>query len=195
MNIPAKVKEFIACTLSEDIGNGDITTEAIVPKSKRSKAQVIAKQSLVVAGLQYVKEVFRQVDPLIKVITKVKDSEKVKKGTLICIISGPTASILKGERVALNIIQRLSGVATLTAQLVKRIKGYPARVVDTRKTTPCMRYMEKEAVRMGGGHNHRFGLYDAILIKDNHVEAAGSIMKAVKKVKNAHHLLNVVLVS
>ncbi len=191
MSVPAQVSEFISRALEEDIGHGDITTDSIIIPSKKTRAVVVAKQSTVIAGLDFFAEVFKQVDPTVKIKLKVKDSKRAKKGSTICEITGPTHSILKSERVALNILQRLSGIATFTSDIVNLIKKTGAKVVDTRKTTPCMRFMEKYAVRMGGGHNHRFGLYDGILIKDNHIQAAGGIKHAVKKVKDVHHLLNV----
>jgi nicotinate-nucleotide pyrophosphorylase (carboxylating) len=191
MPVPAHVIEFIGRALAEDIGHGDVTTDSIIPPSRKAKASVIARQSTVIAGLDFFREVFRQVDPSVKIRLKVKDSDRVKHGATLCELNGPVHSILKAERVALNILQRLSGIATFTSGLVGKVRGYNVKIVDTRKTTPCMRYMEKYAVRMGGGHNHRFGLYDGILIKDNHIEVAGGIKKAVKKVKDAHHLLNV----
>lgn len=191
MPIPPQVGDFIADALREDIRYGDITTESIIEPDRKSRAFVIAKQDTVAAGLDFFAEVFRQVDPSVKVIYRVKDSRKVEKGSIICEIKGFTKSILKAERVALNILQRLSGIAALTAEFVRLIEGTGARVVDTRKTTPCMRFMEKYAVRAGGGYNHRFGLYDGILIKDNHIAAAGGIKNAVKKAKEAHHLLKI----
>jgi nicotinate-nucleotide pyrophosphorylase (carboxylating) len=191
MSVPIQVSEFIRRALEEDIGNGDITTESIIISSRKSKAVVFAKQNVVVAGLDFFSEVFKQIDNSIRVRIKVKDSERAKKGSTVCEITGPTASILKAERVALNILQRLSGIATFTSDIVNLVKKTGVKIVDTRKTTPCMRYMEKYAVRMGGGHNHRFGLYDGILIKDNHIKAAGGIEKAVKKIQDAHHLLNI----
>lgn len=191
MSVPVQVSDFISRALEEDVGHGDITTESIITSFKKSRAVVVAKQNIVVAGLDFFSEAFRQIDSTVKVRAKIKDSQRAKKGSTVCEIIGPTGSILKAERVALNILQRLSGIATYTSDIVSLIKKTGVKVVDTRKTTPCMRYMEKYAVRMGGGHNHRFGLYDGILIKDNHIKAAGSIKKAVRKVKDAHHLLNV----
>lgn len=191
MSVPPHVIDFIACALEEDIGHGDVTTDSIIAPAAKCKAVVVSKQDAVIAGLNFFREVFRQVDPSIKIFSKVRDSAQVKKGAVLCTLSGPAGSILKGERVALNIVQRLCAVATITYQLVELTKGYPAKVVDTRKTTPCMRYMEKYAVRMGGGYNHRFGLYDGILIKDNHIKSAGNIKKAMKKIKDVNHLLSV----
>jgi len=182
---------LIKNALSEDIGSGDITTDSIVPSSRKGKAHIIAKDKAIVAGIPFAGEVFCQVDRRLRFRTLVADSGKVKKGDIICTIEGAAASILKAERVALNILQRLSGIATLTNQFVERVRGLDTRIVDTRKTTPGMRYIEKYAVRAGGGHNHRFGLYDGILIKDNHIEAAGSIRKAVAKVRKASRSLKI----
>ena len=169
--------------LAEDIDGGDITTEAIVPKNKTASAKLIAKEPLIVAGLRISEKVFKAADRRIKFKSLASDGERVKKGAVLARISGSAAPILKAERTALNFLQRMSGIATLTAEFVKGAKGTKTRIIDTRKTTPCMRIFEKYAVKAGGGLNHRFGLFDAILIKDNHIAIAGGIGKAIAAVR------------
>lgn len=185
-----KTHDIIKQALKEDIGNGDITTNSIIPKSAFIRAEIIAKDYGIIAGLDIAKQVFQELNKNISFRKNVHDGEPVKKGRVIAEIKGNARVILTGERVALNFLQRLSGIATLTARFVKlarkaRGKAKGVRILDTRKTTPLMRELEKYAVKAGGGRNHRFGLYDAILIKDNHIEAAGSITEAVKKAKLA----------
>ncbi|MEA3493323.1 MAG: carboxylating nicotinate-nucleotide diphosphorylase [Candidatus Margulisiibacteriota bacterium] len=178
-----KVRKIVREALREDVGAGDITTRSIVVSSVVVQAVIRAKEAGVIAGLPAAKEVFRQIDRKIKFVPKVKDGAKVKRGKIIATVSGPARGILTGERVALNFLQRLSGIATLTNQFVK--KGKKAKILDTRKTTPGLRALEKYAVKMGGGVNHRFGLYDAVLIKDNHIDLAGGIDKAIVAAKLA----------
>lgn len=186
------IKTFIANALSEDIGPGDITTKALLPSTIRGKAEIIAKERLVLAGTDVAAEVFRQIDSDTSFIANYTDGNELSKGTAIATISGQLASILTAERVALNLLQRLSGIATLTREYVKKIEGTKARIVDTRKTTPGLRALEKYAVRVGGGKNHRFGLFDGILIKDNHIAAVGSIGEAIKRAKEkAPHTLKI----
>ncbi|MCK5237190.1 MAG: carboxylating nicotinate-nucleotide diphosphorylase [Deltaproteobacteria bacterium] len=175
------IEQLVGASLKEDIGSGDVTTEATVPKKMRGKAYIIAKESFIVAGLTTVKTTFKLVDKNLKVKKLFEDGEKVKKGAKLVELSGSLSSILTGERVALNFLQRLSGIATLTDEFVQKTKGTKAKILDTRKTTPCMRLLERYAVASGGGVNHRFGLFDAILIKDNHVTAAGGVKKALNK--------------
>lgn len=178
-----EIIKIIKVALREDVGSGDITTKTIVKAEAKARGEIRAKEAGVIAGLSVAKEVFRQVDRRIKFVPKVKDGAKVKKGKTIAIISGPARGILTGERVALNFLQRLSGIATLTNQFVKKSKR--AKILDTRKTTPGLRALEKYAVKMGKGENHRLGLYDAILIKDNHIKLAGGIDKAIVAAKFA----------
>lgn len=191
--IPAQVTRFLAMSLEEDLGPGDITSGLILGE-KRSKAVFVAKSGFVAAGLPFAREVFHAVDAETAFKPLVKEGSTIKKRTVLAEITGKTASLLAAERVALNILQHLCGIATLTKSYVDAIKGSAhARIVDTRKTMPSMRYMEKYAVRMGGGGNHRFGLYDGILIKDNHIKAAGGIKKSVELAKKGrmHHLLKI----
>lgn len=178
------LKEQIRNWLAEDIGNGDITTETTIPSHSQSKAIIHAKETGIIAGIPVAALVFQVVDEELKFHSLVKDGEDVQKGTVIIEVEGSTRSILTGERLALNLLQRLSGIATKTKQYVDALQGLPTRLVDTRKTTPGHRMLEKYAVRIGGGHNHRFGLYDAVMIKDNHIKGAGSITAAVT---NARH--------
>ncbi len=173
----------IQAFLKEDLGEGDKTTDWIVPEEHRSKAKIISKEEGVIAGQKYAKEVFRLLDKEINYREIKKDGEPIKKGELVAEIEGKTRAILTGERVALNILQRLSGIATLTREYVKAVEGTKAKILDTRKTTPGLREMEKYAVRKGGGENHRFSLSEMILIKENHISVAGSIVEAIKKVK------------
>ncbi|MBF0473885.1 MAG: carboxylating nicotinate-nucleotide diphosphorylase [Nitrospirae bacterium] len=191
MDIPIEVREFIKRALSEDIGYGDLTTNLIIDNTLKGEAVLISKERMVIAGVPFFCEVFNQVDPNINVYIIKNDGEISDNGELIVKLFGNTASILRGERVALNILQRLCGVAGMTRALMEKIAGTDALVVDTRKTTPGMRFMEKYAVRVGGGNNHRFGLFDGILIKDNHIKAAGGIANAVKKARHGHHLLKI----
>ncbi|MDH5768999.1 MAG: carboxylating nicotinate-nucleotide diphosphorylase [Nitrospirota bacterium] len=191
MEIPPSVVELIHRALEEDIGYGDITTSLLIPEESESRALYIAKGNFVLAGLPFAKEVFRILDPSMSFKMFYSDGDKVRKGEVFAEVFGKTRAILEGERVSLNIVQRLSGIATLTSLYVERIKGLKAKIVDTRKTTPCQRFMEKYAVRTGGGRNHRFGLFDGVLIKDNHIEAVGSIKEAVRIAKSTHHLVKI----
>jgi len=175
--------EIIRLALQEDLGTGDITTDYLDLEPIPEKAFMIAKAPGVLAGLEIVKEVFLTIDKNLKITMYKRDGDTVKRGDEILRLEGNPASILKGERTALNFLQRLSGIATMTKAMVDKLEGTSAKLLDTRKTTPLLRSMEKYAVRVGGGYNHRFGLYDMILIKDNHIRACGSITEAVKRVK------------
>ncbi len=165
--------------LAEDIAEGDITSLATIPASRKAKARLIAKANGVVCGLEIARDVFLVVDPTVRFDAKVREGAKVSAGDEIMTLSGPARSILSAERTALNFLQRLSGIATLTAQYVEAVSGTDATILDTRKTTPGWREIEKAAVRAGGGQNHRIGLWDMVLIKENHIRAAGSITKAI----------------
>jgi nicotinate-nucleotide pyrophosphorylase (carboxylating) len=191
MEIPSSVIDLIHRALEEDIGPGDITTSLLIPDENESRALYIAKGNFVLAGLPFSREVFQILDTSISFKMFHNEGAKVMKGDVVAEVHGKTRAILSGERVSLNILQRLSGIATLTSMYVHKIKGLKAKIVDTRKTTPCQRFMEKYAVRMGGGGNHRFGLFDGILIKDNHIEAVGSIKEAVKLAKSSYHLAKI----
>ena len=162
------IRNIVRAALAEDVGAGDITTETAIPSDQRAEACIIAKESCVVAGLSLFEEVFAQIDRAIVAKSLVGEGDFVEKGTRVCVLSGPARGILTGERTALNFLQRLSGIATLTRQFVDEIAGTKARILDTRKTTPTLRALEKYAVAVGGATNHRMGLYDAVMIKDNH---------------------------
>jgi len=191
MDIPSNVIELLRQAIEEDIGHGDITTNLLVPEDSESRALYIAKGNFVLAGFPFAREVFNLLEPAISFETFFNDGAKVRKGDVLGQVTGKTRVLLAGERVSLNILQRLSGIATLTSQFVDAVKGTKAKIVDTRKTNPCQRFMEKYAVRMGGGVNHRFGLFDGILIKDNHIEAVGNIKDAVSLAKAGHHLARI----
>lgn len=175
------ITQIVKNALEEDIKSGDITTNSIVPKNKLSKARIIAKENGVIAGLEVAKHVFLQLDNNFKFINKVNDGTKVKKGQVIAELKGKTRAMLTGERTALNFLQRLSGIATITNKLTERAK--PAKILDTRKTVPGLRLLDKYAVKTGSGINHRFGLYDMILIKNNHIDIVGSISKTIELVR------------
>ncbi len=177
------LRKIIERALEEDIGNGDITTDSIVGIDEEVCALIHAGEPGVIAGLPVAGAVFNMLDPDIDFSRHFSDGQRVEQGQLLASVRGNGRCILKGERVALNLMQRLSGIATQTSRLVSLIAQYKARIIDTRKTTPGLRILEKYAVRTGGGFNHRFGLYDAVLIKDNHLKAAGSISRAVELVK------------
>lgn len=186
------VKKIIEKALAEDIGPGDVTSEATIPVGSTSTAEILAKQDLVLAGLDVSLEVFHFLDSAIQFTRFAQDGDRIKSGKVIARVSGSTRVLLAGERVALNLLQHISGIATLTSKYVEQLKGLKAQALDTRKTLPGLRQLEKYAVRMGGGTNHRFGLYDGVLIKDNHIKAGGSITKAIESARrNAHHLLKV----
>jgi nicotinate-nucleotide pyrophosphorylase (carboxylating) len=176
--LPPDLAHTVATALAEDVGSGDLTA-ALVPAGRRGRAAVITREAAIVAGRPYVDEVFRQVDPAVTVEWHVADGDAVVPDQLLYRLDGPARSLLTGERTALNFLQVLSATATATRRHVERLQGLPCRVLDTRKTLPCLRNAQKYAVRCGGGVNHRFGLYDGILVKENHIVAAGSIGAAV----------------
>jgi nicotinate-nucleotide pyrophosphorylase (carboxylating) len=170
--------------LKEDLGNGDVTTDAIVPEDHSSEAVILAKAEGVIAGHAFAHEVFRYLDKDIQYEELKHDGERVIKGDTVAVLTGKNRAILTGERVALNILQRLSGIATLTRRFVEAVADTGVKILDTRKTSPGLREMEKYAVRMGGGFNHRFDLGEMALIKENHIAVAGSITAAVKLVRS-----------
>ncbi|MEI2282569.1 carboxylating nicotinate-nucleotide diphosphorylase [Paenibacillus polysaccharolyticus] len=175
--------ETIKGWLREDVGAGDVTTNVTIPAGSESKAVIHAKDHGVIAGMTIAELVFQVVDPELRYTAKVKDGDTVTPGTILAEVEGSTHSLLTGERLALNLLQRMSGVATRTRSYVDALDGLKTRLVDTRKTTPGHRLLEKYAVRVGGGANHRFGLYDAVMIKDNHIKGAGSITEAVQRAR------------
>ena len=178
-----EIKSVIDYSLKEDIGNGDITTNSLIPIDLQTKATMVAKSAGVIAGLAIAEYVFRTLSADITWKTFVNDGDKVSKGDLILEISGSYRALLTGERVALNFLQRMSGIATMTANYVETLKDYKTKILDTRKTVPGLRLLDKYAVMMGGGTNHRIGLYDMVLIKDNHIKIAGGITNAVTQIK------------
>ncbi|HEY3330273.1 MAG TPA: carboxylating nicotinate-nucleotide diphosphorylase [Capsulimonadaceae bacterium] len=193
MPTPAQITALVANALAEDIGAGDVTTQAVIDSATTATAVMLAKARGVLCGIDVAREAFRQVDPTIVFNAKLADGATLAgEREVIAEIHGPAAGILMGERVALNFLQRMSGIATVSALYAAAVRDTNARVVDTRKTTPGLRVLEKYAVRVGGAFNHRYGLSDGILIKDNHIAAAGSITEAVRRAKaNAHHLLKI----
>jgi len=190
--ISPHLDRLIDLALEEDLGPGDVTTLALVPPELMGEAHIRAKETLVLAGLSVAAQVFRKLDATLVFEPEIADGQEVSKGTVLARLTGPVATIITGERVALNFLQRLSGIATFTRNMVAQVTGTKACLVDTRKTTPGWRVLEKFAVRLGGGHNHRFGLYDGVLIKNNHLTALGSISAAVRQARErSHHLLKI----
>jgi len=179
--LPPQVHRLIDLALEEDLGPGDVTTRATIDPDLQAEAAVKAKADLIVAGLPMAAAVFARLDPKIDFTPLVAEGAPVRAGTILATVSGPAGLLLMGERVALNFLMRLSGIATHTRRYVDAIQDYHTLVVDTRKTTPGWRVLEKYAVRLGGGHNHRFGLFDGVLIKDNHLAAAGGITAAIRE--------------
>jgi len=182
---PKLVEDIVRRALEEDIGTGDLTTEATVPAEATAEAIIHTKEEGVIAGLDAARIVFRTLDPALAFTAAVADGTLVPQGTVIARLAGSARAILMGERTALNLLQRMSGIATMTRRAVEAVKFFPTRIVDTRKTAPGLRLLDKYAVRMGGGQNHRFGLYDAVLIKDNHIKVAGGIGAAVAAARKA----------
>jgi nicotinate-nucleotide pyrophosphorylase (carboxylating) len=173
------IDEIIAKALREDIGEGDHTSLSTIPATAIGKARLLVKEDGILAGVDIARKVFFHTDDRIVMTPFIQDGSRIKVGDVAFEVSGPSISLLTAERTALNFMQRMSGIATHTRQMVDAIEGLPAKILDTRKTTPLLREFEKMAVRLGGGFNHRFGLYDMILIKDNHVDFAGGIAKAI----------------
>lgn len=190
--MPKPPLDLIRHALEEDGADADVTTLCTVPADHQAKASIIARQAGVIAGLLVASATFRELDPQVSVELLVEDGTTVQAGQVVAHLSGPARSLLSAERVALNFLGRLSGIATITAQCVRALEGTKVRILDTRKTTPGLRSLEKEAVRLGGGHNHRFNLSDGVLIKDNHIKAAGGIVPAITLARRtAPHLLKI----
>lgn len=177
-------EQLISLWFAEDIGDGDHTTLSCIPASAMGKSQLIVKENGVLAGVEVAREIFRAFDPELKMTVFIADGAEVKVGDVAFVVEGKVQSLLQTERLMLNIMQRMSGVATCTREFVKALEGTKTRVLDTRKTTPGLRLLEKEAVKIGGGVNHRIGLYDMILLKDNHVDFAGGIDKAILRAQD-----------
>ncbi len=187
------VEQAVAAALEEDLGSvGDITTDAVIPAESHGEATIVARKAGVIAGLDLAEAAFKSLDPEARLTRVVLDGGKVEAGGTVAKVSGKTRALLTGERTALNFLGRLSGIATLTATYVAAIQGTRAKIVETRKTTPGLRALEKYAVRCGGGMNHRFGLYDAVLVKDNHIAAAGGLANALQKLRaRVGHLVKI----
>ncbi len=176
------LEQFLTNAIREDVGDGDHTSEACIPDNTQGRAELLIKDNGILAGVHVAQKVFQLIDPEIRMDIHMEDGEYVRPGVIVFEIHGNVRSILLGERLALNIMQHMSGIATQTRAFVDQVKGLNARILDTRKTTPGMRILDKEAVRIGGGENHRMGLYDMILIKDNHIDYLGSLEKAIDAV-------------
>ena len=181
LKVEELVDRLIDLSFAEDIGDGDHTTLCCIPEDAMGKSKLLIKEDGILAGVEIAKEVFHRFDPTMQVEVLMGDGTKVKKGDVAMIVTGKVRSLLQTERLMLNIMQRMSGIATMTAKYVERLEGTHTRVLDTRKTTPGMRMLEKQAVKIGGGCNHRIGLFDMILLKDNHVDFAGGIANAINR--------------
>lgn len=177
------IDEIIDEALREDIGDGDHTADACIPAEARGKAKLLVKEDGVIAGVELAQRIFSRFDQNLNVECFIEDGSEIKIGDIVLTVEGPSRSILKTERLVLNFMQRMSGIASKTAQLNKLIEGTKAKLLDTRKTTPLLREIEKWAVKIGGGVNHRFGLYDMVMIKDNHIDMAGGIPQAIERVR------------
>jgi nicotinate-nucleotide pyrophosphorylase (carboxylating) len=187
-----QVRHLIQAAIEEDLGRGDVTTEATIAEHVMSRARLITKQEIVLAGMDVFAEVYATVDDTVYIKPAHKEGDLLSAGAVIAVLEGRARSLLAGERVALNFLQRLSGIATVTRQYVEAVRGYGIDIIDTRKTTPGWRLLEKYAVRVGGGKNHRHDLGDGVLIKDNHIVAAGGIKPAVDMARrHSHHLLKI----
>jgi nicotinate-nucleotide pyrophosphorylase (carboxylating) len=184
------IADLIRRALIEDIGDGDHTSNATIPSSEDGKVKLMAKDSGILAGVEVASMVFTQVDENVNVDVLIPDGSRISPGDIVMLISGSSRSILTAERTALNFIQRMSGIATFTSSVIDKISDLGTKLLDTRKTTPCNRVVEKLAVRLGGGTNHRFGLFDMIMIKDNHVDFAGGISNAISSTKKYLNEIN-----
>ncbi len=181
---------IISNAIREDVGDGDHSSLACIPKEAKGKAKLLVKEAGIIAGVEMAKRIFSYVDSALKVETLINDGETVKYGDVVFYVEGSSQSILKSERLVLNVMQRMSAIATKTKEFAKLLEGTKTNILDTRKTTPGIRAIEKWAVKIGGGENHRFALYDMIMLKDNHIDFAGGISKAIEKTKNYLKLNN-----
>jgi nicotinate-nucleotide pyrophosphorylase (carboxylating) len=189
---PGIIYAYVSDFLKEDLGRGDITTQAVVRGGQRARGRFLAKQDLVLCGLEIAEAVFASLDGNIRLESHAYDGELIRAGTEFARIEGLASALLSGERTALNLLQRLSGISTLTREFARRVAGTGAEIVDTRKTTPGLRLLEKYAVSVGGGRNHRFGLDDGVLIKDNHIAVVGSVRRAIEMARqSATHLMRI----
>ncbi len=176
-----EIEIIIKNAIREDVGDGDHSSLACIPENATGKAKLLIKDKGILAGVEFARKVFNYVDPTLKIESLMEDGERVKRGDIVFFVSGPSQSILKSERLVLNAMQRMSAIATKTAEFAEKLKGTDTKILDTRKTTPGIRALEKWAVKIGGGENHRFALYDMIMLKDNHIDFAGGITKAIQK--------------
>ncbi len=178
-----EIELIISNAIREDVGEGDHSSLACIPKEAKGKAKLLVKDNGIIAGVEFAKQVFNYIDPELKVETLIKDGQRVQKRDIVFYVEGSSQSILKAERLVLNAMQRMSAIATKTNEFVKKLEGTNTQILDTRKTTPGIRALEKWAVKIGGGENHRFALYDMIMLKDNHIDFAGGITQAIDKTK------------
>ncbi|MEZ4903440.1 MAG: carboxylating nicotinate-nucleotide diphosphorylase [Spirosomataceae bacterium] len=189
------IRDYIRLALSEDVGDGDHTSLATIPRDAERRARLLVKEAGIVAGVEVAKLIFEEVDPLLEVAILIEDGQAIEPGDVVLHVSGDAQAILKAERLVLNTMQRMSGIATYTRSMVRLLDGLPTQLLDTRKTTPNFRIFEKMAVKIGGAVNHRYALYDMILIKDNHVDYAGGIEAAITKandyLKRTGRILNI----
>ena len=176
-----EINQFVKLAIQEDVKQGDHSTLSCIPKDSIGSAKLLVKENGIISGINMAKEIFNCYDPTIDFKSILKDGQKVSIGDVAFIVSGKSGSILTIERLVLNVMQRMSAISTLTNKYVEKLKGLNSKILDTRKTTPLNRFLEKEAVKIGGGYNHRFGLYDMIMLKDNHIEFAGGIQQAIEK--------------
>ncbi|MCF4102778.1 carboxylating nicotinate-nucleotide diphosphorylase [Gillisia sp. M10.2A] len=178
-----EIELIIVNAVREDVGDGDHSSLACIPAQAKGRAKLLVKDTGIIAGVEFAKQVFYYVDPSLKIETLINDGEQVKRGDIVFYVEGSSQSILKGERLVLNAMQRMSAIATKTKDFAEKLKGTNTKILDTRKTTPGIRALEKWAVKIGGGENHRFALYDMIMLKDNHIDFAGGITRAIEKTK------------
>jgi nicotinate-nucleotide pyrophosphorylase (carboxylating) len=183
---PAEIDRLIEAALIEDLGSGDVTTDAIIPADMTCRGKIVCKEDGVVCGLAIARRVFTLIDERLEFSAKAKDGDRIQEDAIVARLSGPARAMLKGERVALNYLQHLSGIATMTARYVKAVEGTKTRILDTRKTTPGLRALEKYATRVGGASNHRMGLFDAVLIKDTHLALATGVSPTLRAVRKAY---------
>ncbi|MDT0678053.1 carboxylating nicotinate-nucleotide diphosphorylase [Autumnicola musiva] len=179
-----EIEMIISNAIREDVGDGDHSSMACIPDTATGKAKLLVKDNGIIAGVAFAQRVFKAVDASLRIEIKIKDGQKVQKGDVVFLVEGKSRSILKAERLVLNAMQRMSAIATKTSEFVRQLKGTKTKILDTRKTTPGIRALEKWAVKIGGGENHRFALYDMIMLKDNHIDFAGGITKAIDKTHN-----------
>ena len=179
-----EIKDFVRLSIEEDVKLGDHSTLSCIPKNKLGSAKLLIKESGIISGIEVAKEIFKTYDNSVEFIANLKDGEKVKIGDIAFTVNGSSRTLLTIERLVLNVMQRMSAISTLTDKFVQELKGFKTKVLDTRKTTPLNRFLEKQAVKIGGGQNHRFGLYDMIMLKDNHIDFAGGIKEAIIKANN-----------